>query len=187
MSRLTEGRLRSVIVALVVSLAASGALAACEAGAVDVEEDAKCAEERLPVPLVGDIADAIKRVEAWYDAPQEYFEISANLQQVSVIVASEDGTTAEQAFLVAGEFVEPAPIGEAEENSQTFTADQVQFDPEKIFHDVANHLDCPVLIDFAITGSPEGVLYDTTVASSEGGVLLVLLGPDGQVKAVQAS
>jgi hypothetical protein len=170
-----------------VSVVASGALAACEAGAVDVEEDTKCPEERVPLPLVGDIAAAIEMVEEWYGAPQEFFEISATLQQVSVIVATEDGTNAEQAFLVAGEFVEPAAIGEATEQSQTFTADEVDFDPDNIFGDISNHLDCPVLIDFAITGSDDGVLYDTTVASSEGGVLLVLLGPDGEVKAVQAS
>lgn len=168
------------------TVGASPVLVGCGAGAVDVEEDAKCPDGRLPEPLVGDIDDAIKAVEAWYGAPQDYFEISANLQQVSVIVASGEGT-AEQAFLVAGEFVEPAPIGEAEENSQTFIASQVDFDPDTIFHDISNQLDCPVLIDFAITGSTSGVLYDTTVASSEGGVLLILLGPDGEVKAVQAS
>jgi hypothetical protein len=173
-------------VACIFALGASAALAACEEGAVDVEEDEKCPDGRLPEPLVGDIDAAITAVEAWYGAPQDYFEISANLQQVSVIVASEEGT-AEQAFLVAGEFVEPAPIGEAEADSQTFTAAEVDFDPDTIFHDISNHLDCPVLIDFAITGSTSGVLYDTTVASNEGGVLLVLLGPDGEVKAVQAS
>lgn len=186
MNRTTSGRFRGIAVACVFAVVAPAALVACGAGAVDVEEDAKCPDGRLPEPLVGDIDAAIKAVEAWYGAPQDYFEISANLQQVSVIVATGDGT-AEQAFLVAGEFVEPAAIGEAEESSQTFVADEVDFDPDTIFHDISDHLECPVLIDFAITGSTSGVLYDTTVASSEGGVLLVLLGPDGEVKAVQAS
>lgn len=186
MNRTTRGRFLGMAVACFCTVGASPVLVACGAGAVDVEEDAKCPDGRVPEPLVGDIDAAIKAVEAWYGAPQDYFEISANLQQVSIIVASGEGT-AEQAFLVAGEFVEPAPIGEAEENSQTFIAGQVDFDPDTIFHDISNQLDCPVLIDFAITGSTSGVLYDTTVASSEGGVLLILLGPDGEVKAVQAS
>jgi hypothetical protein len=185
-NRTTSGGFRCIAAACFLAVGACAPLLACEAGAVDVEEDAKCPDGRLPEPLVGDIDAAIEAVEAWYGEPQEYFEISANLQQVSVIVASDEGT-AEQAFLVAGEFVEPAAIGEAEVDSQTFTAEEVDFDPDTIFHDVSNHLDCPVLIDFAITGSTSGVLYDTTVASSEGGVLLVLLGPDGEVKAVQAS
>lgn len=186
MNRTTDGRFRGMAVACTLAVVASAVLVACGAGAVDVEEDAKCPDGRLPEPLVGDIDAAIKAVEAWYGGPQDYFEISANLQQVSVIVASSEGA-AEQAFLVAGDFVEPAPIGEAEQNSQTFIASEVDFDPATIFDDISDHLDCPVLIDFAITGSANGVLYDTTVASSEGGVLLVLLGPDGEVKAVQAS
>ncbi len=173
--------------ALLCSAVAPLMLLGCESGAVDQPDDAKCPTEPGSAPLVENIDDAIAAVEAYYGGPQEYFEISANLQQVSVIVAADDRSTAEQAFWVDDQLVEPASIGEAAESSQVFVAADVTFNPDKIFDRVRRELDCPVLIDFAVTGAPDGVIYDTTVASSEGGVLLVLLGANGDVHGVQAS
>lgn len=183
MSLSAPGRFRGVAAVCIVSVGASFALPACESGAVDKSTT----EADTPKPLVHDIHAAIDAVEEWYGAPQTYFEISATLQQVSLIVAVGDHSTTEQAFFVDGVLVEPAFSEGYTDEDPTFTAAEVDFNPNTIFRGISAELDSPVLIDFAITGSPDGVIYDATVASDEGGVLLVLLGPDGQVKAVQAS
>ncbi|HUF96917.1 MAG TPA: hypothetical protein VMM60_02235 [Ilumatobacter sp.] len=180
-------RRRGIAAVAAIAFSAPFVLSACDGGAVDQEVAEDGPVEPAPEPLVADIGAAIAAVEAWYGGPQEFFEVSATLQQVSVIVAVDDGEVAEQAFFVGGELVEPAPIVDAAPAGATFTASEVSFDPETIFDGIAEELEHPVLIDFAITGAPNGVIYDATVASDEGGVLLVLLGPDGEVEAVQAS
>ena len=41
-------------------------------------------------------------------------------------------------------------------------------------------------VDFAIQGGPnDTVVYDASIASDGGGVLLVLLGPDGTIQGAQ--
>jgi len=78
----------------------------------------------------------------------------------------------------------PEPVGEA--SGETFTADEIDFDPDRIFVQLRDELDDPVIVDLAIQGGPnDTVVYDATVASEGGGVLLVLLGPDGAILAVQ--
>ncbi len=183
MSRGRPTRFRGLAAACLLSFGASFTLPACESGAVDKPDD----DTDVPQPLVGDIDEAIEAVEDWYGAPQDYFEISATLQQVSIIVAVGDHSTTEQAFFVDGALVEPASSQGYAAGDPTFIAADVDFNPDTIFDEISTKLDSPVLIDFAITGSPDGVIYDATVASDEGGVLLVLLGPDGEVLGVQAS
>jgi hypothetical protein len=137
-------------------------------------------------PIVDRIDDAIVAVEAQYGAPQQYFEISATIAEVNVIVAVDDGTQAEQArFTVDGGLTVPEPVGPA--SGSTFGADAVSFDPDVVFDQLRDELDDPVIVDFAIQGTPTGTaVYDATVASEAGGVLLVLLGPTGQILGVQA-
>ncbi len=136
-------------------------------------------------PLVDLIPEAIAAVEAHYGAPQQYFEISAGLESVGLIVAVDGATAAEQGSYGAdGTFVPPVDVGEA--SGSTFRADVIDFDPDRIFDSLRDELDDPVIVDFAIQGGPDGVpIYDATVASEEGGVLLVLLAPDGAIQGVQ--
>ncbi len=136
-------------------------------------------------PVIDVIPDAVTAVEAHYGSPQEYFEISAGLDQIGVVVAIDGATAAEQgSYSADGEFIAPRPVGEA--NGATFTADQVDFDPDRIFDELRRELDDPAIIDFAIQGGPDGtVVYDATVASDSGGVLRVLLGPDGGILGAQ--
>ncbi len=137
-------------------------------------------------PLVDLIPDAIAAVEAHYGAPQEYFEISAGLDRVGVVVAVDDAAAAEQGSYGAdGTFVVPEPVGPA--SGQTFTADQIDLDSDRIFDQIRDELDDPAIIDLAIQGGPEdGVIYDASIASDAGGVLLVLLGPTGAILAVRS-
>ena len=144
-------------------------------------------DDQATGPVVDLIDDAVAAVEAHYGAPQRYFEISASLEQVSVIVAVDDDTAAEQGFLAAdGEFTAPVPVGEA--SGAAFTAEAMTFDRAHIFDGLRTELDDPVIIDFAVQGAADGaVIYDASVASEAGGVLLVLLGPSGQILGAQGS
>jgi hypothetical protein len=150
------------------------------------ENDALCLDtERAERPVVELIEPAMDVVDELYGSPQRYFEVSADRQRVSLIVARDDGA-AEQVFYCGEAGRTPAEeLGDAD--GATFVADAVRFDPDVIFTGIDEELDDPEIVDLAIVGAGEdGVLYDATVRSTEGGVLLVLLGPDGEVRAVQA-
>lgn len=136
-------------------------------------------------PIVELIPDAVIAIEEFYGAPQTYFEISAGLEEIGFVVAVDGATAAEQgSYSADGRFTAPEPVGEA--SGATFTADQIDVDPDRIFEPLRSELDDPAIIDLAIQGGPNGTLvYDVSVASEEGGVLLVLLGPDGEIRAVQ--
>jgi hypothetical protein len=142
-------------------------------------------EDGTPEPLVGLIDDAIEATERHYGAPQKYFEISANLERVSIIVAVDGATAAEQgAYEPGGGFTIPEPVGPAD--GATFAATAVAFDPDRIFDGLRSELDDPVIVDFAIQGDGNGgAIYDASVASDAGGVLLVLLGPTGEILGAQ--
>lgn len=136
-------------------------------------------------PRVDLIPDALAAVEAYYGAPPEYFEVSARLDSVGFVVAVDDATAAEQGSWTPDRgLVGPEPAGEA--SGVTFTADRIDLDPERIFDRIRDELDDPVIVDLAITGGPDDtVIYDASIAGENGGVLLVLLGPDGAIRAVQ--
>jgi hypothetical protein len=138
-----------------------------------------------PAPRVDLIDDAVAAAEQAYGAPQQYFEISATLDRVIVTVAVDEATAAEQGGITAdGGVITFEPVGPA--TGETFTADAIAFDPDRIFDGLRDELGDPTIVDFAIQGTDSGgVIYDATVASSAGGVLLVLLGPAGQVLGVQ--
>ena len=157
------------------------------AAAIGVLTVAACGgDDAAPVPIVDRIDDAIQAVEQHYGAPQQFFEISASIDEVSFVVAVNDATAAEQGgFSADGELRVPEPVGPA--NGFTFTAEAIGFDPDRIFEQVRDELNDPVIVDFAIVGAAAGsVLYDATVASEAGGVLLVRLGPEGRILGVQA-
>jgi hypothetical protein len=149
-------------------------------------DDALCLDvERGDAPVVELIGPAVAVVDEMYGGTPEYFEVSADRQRVSLIVALDDGT-AEQVFFCgdAGR-TEPEPLGEAE--GSTFTSDAIDIDPRTIFSLLGEQLDDPEIVDFAVTGAGDGAaVYDATVMSESGGVLLVLLSADGEVLAVQA-
>ncbi len=137
-------------------------------------------------PLVRRIDDAVFAVESQLAAPQEYFEISATADEVSLIVARpvEGGLEADRYVWSAGEVGPVEMLGEA--TGSTFAASDLSFDPDDVFDRLRDELDDPMIVDFAVTGGEGRVAYDATVQSASGGVLLVLLGPGGDILAVQA-
>lgn len=160
------GRAFAALLAIVV--------AACGGGAAD---DA--------LPIVDRIPDAVEAVEAHYGGPQEYFEISARLDSIGFVVAVDDATAAEQgSWTPEGGLEGPEPAGEA--SGATFSADLIDLDAGSIFDRIQDELEDPAIIDLAIQGGPnDTVIYDASIASENGGALLVLLGPDGEIQAVQ--
>ena len=117
--------------------------------------------------------------------PQRVLRGQCRPGAVGLIVAVDDATAAEQGcYSAEGVLTAPQPVGPAD--GQTFTADQIDLDPDAIFDRLREELDDPAIIDLAIQGGPNGtVVYDASVASESGGVLLVLLAPTGRILAVQ--
>lgn len=141
-----------------------------------------CGDQAGSEPRVSDIDDALAAVESELSGPQRYFEVSADLAQVTVFVESDGGATPYEYTdrrLVPGERVAGA-------TGATFTASAVTFADDRIFDRIRAELNDPAIIDFAVQGGPDGtVVYDATVAGTSGGVLLVLLADDGEILGVQ--
>lgn len=166
---------RSLVVAVVMAVVAAGVVAAGCGGSSGAS----------PGPLVGEIDEALAAVEARYGGPQDYFEVSADSERVSVIVAVDGATAAERALYVDGELVGPESVGPA--SGATFRAEAIEVDPDRVFDELREQLDDPDIVDFAVQGGPDGsVAYDATVRSRQGGTLLVLLGADGRILGTQA-
>lgn len=142
-------------------------------------------DEVPPGPLVDRIDEAVAAVEDYYEAPQDYFEVSATETVVSVIVAG-DESVAEQAFWSPGDgLVAPVELGTMDR--PTFRAEEIDFDPAAVLGQVRSELPDAEIVDFAVTGTAGGrVVYDARVQSAQGGVLLVLLSGDGRILGVQA-
>ena len=144
-----------------------------------------CADEDEAGPMVDRIDDAIFAVESFYEAPQDYFEISTTESVVSVIVAVDGGPAAEQAFWSRDDgLVEPVPVASVER--PTFRSGDLDFRPDGMLDRIRDELPNSEIIDFAITGVGDGaVVYDARVQSEQGGVLLVLLDGDGRILGAQ--
>lgn len=144
-----------------------------------------CASDPEDGPLVDRIDDAIFAVESYYQAPQDFIEISATESVVSVIVARDDGATAEQAFWsVEDGLVDPVEIPAIDR--PTFRSGDLDFRPDRVLDQVRDELPNSEIVDFAVTGGGNGaVLYDARLQSERGGVLLVLLDGDGRILGAQ--
>ena len=140
-------------------------------------------ESSPPGPVVDQIDDAIAAVEA-VAGPQSFFEVTADVARVRLFVETSAGA---DVYLFENEQLIGDPVAVEGASGSSFLASRVAFDPDRIFDQLRQELDSPVIVDFAIQGGPDGtVVYDSTVASDSGGILLVLLGPTGQVLGVQA-
>ncbi len=160
--------------ALAAGLAATAAVGtgACSSG-----------EDEQPGPRVDWIDETLAAVGAVLDEPPAYVEVSATLEHVDVIVRDGNGTAA-LLYRYDGEL--EGPIEPRDDPRETFTSDEVSFDPDTIFDALRDELDDPAIVDFALYVDGGGLVRDATVASDSGGVIIVLLGADGQVLGLQA-
>lgn len=134
-------------------------------------------------PLVGRIDDAVSAVEEFYGEPQQFVEVTATSELVSVIVAADD--PAEQLFWsVEGGLTEPVEVGSIDR--PTFDARSIALDPERILGRLREELPNSEIVDLAVTGDGAGgAIYDARLRSAQGGTLLVLLAADGRILGVQ--
>ena len=149
-----------------------------------------------PRPLVGEIPAAIAAMnEAFGGTPDlEYFEISADLTGVSLVLAEHEmgGDTGDVEATYATSFRwqddSLDQVGEsAQAEGATFLGSQVAIDPQVIFRGIEDELDSPSIVDLAVQGSGTGdVVIDVTVENAKGGRLLVLVDTSGRVLGVQA-
>ncbi|MFP5488689.1 MAG: hypothetical protein ACLGHQ_10330 [Acidimicrobiia bacterium] len=135
--------------------------------------------------MVDRIDDAVAAVESYYDAPQDFVEVTATESVVSLIVSAAEGASAEQAFWSPEDgLVDPVEIPAIDR--PTFRADGIDFDADRVLDQVRDELPNSEIVDFAVTGGGDGsVLYDARLQSERGGVLLVLLDGDGRILGAQ--
>ncbi|HEX4982694.1 MAG TPA: hypothetical protein VFV63_13400 [Ilumatobacteraceae bacterium] len=143
-------------------------------------------EGSAELPLVAGIAPAIAAVETELGGPQDYFEANATPQLVNVIVATDGGSTA-TAFVYLDDALQPPAPPEAADG-ETFRAADLDFDADAVLTGIADELGESTITQFVVVGGPgDAVQYSAFVTSSAGGVLDVLLGPDGAVLGVNPS
>ena len=145
-------------------------------------------------PVVGQIPAAVDAIEAELGSDLEYFEISADLGGVTLILAesaSDDSGEVVGMFATtyrweSGELTSSGETMAAE--GATFGSSSIDLNPEKLFEQIDAELSVPVIVDVAIQGTGTGsTVIDATVVNGKGGTLLVLLSADGRILGVQAS
>lgn len=136
----------------------------------------------LALPLVGQMVSAIEALEAELGGAQRYFEVNATSKLVNLFVALNDGAVVQAWVYLDGTL--SSSEGRAASGG-TFTLADLDFDPEAVLTPVATELPGSTLETFYVNGDGEGnVQYGVLVTSAEGGGLDVLVGPDGEVLAV---
>jgi hypothetical protein len=128
------------------------------------------------------IAAAVAELEAKLGGPQQFFEINATSQVVNIWVALNNRTLAQPWVYLGGELSSTEP-----ESAQgaTFVASSLPTDPTVLLSQVSKELPGSQLDLIEIRGGPAGaVQFTVAVTSSEGGQLLVEVGPDGKVLSV---
>jgi hypothetical protein len=137
-----------------------------------------------PEPRVDLIAPALAAVADDRGADPELLEVSATLEHVDVIVRDGEGTGVLYRYTDAGL---TGPVEPRDDLREPFAPADVTVDPERIFSGIRAELEEVAIIDLAIRSEGGAVLIDATVASEVGGVLLVLLGPQGAILGTQAA
>ena len=149
-----------------------------------------------PRPLVEEIPVAIAAMNELFGGAVdlEYFEISADLTGVSLVLAehemSSDAGVVDATFATSFRWQDDSldQVGETvQAEGATFLGSQVNIDPTVIFRGIEEELNGPSIVDVAVQGASSGdVIIDVTVENSKGGRLLVLVDANGRVLGVQA-
>jgi hypothetical protein len=142
-------------------------------------------EAREPTLRVDQIGDAVAAVEAELGGPQDYFEVNATGLLVNLFVADTDAGTATPFLYVGGELTSDAARSGATGN--TFRADALTFDPQRVTSCVEAQLPTSILDVFYVVGTGEGgVRRSVVVTSASGGQLEVEVTDAGQVISVDS-
>ena len=145
-------------------------------------------------PLVSEIPVAVEALEKKFGSDLDYFEISADLVGVTLILAEAEVDNAGEVLGMfattyrwqSGNLTTDGETLPAE--GATFRSSAIDLDPENLFERIDAELSTPVIVDVAIQGTGTGsTVIDATVVNEKGGTLLVLLSGDGRILGVQAS
>ena len=133
-------------------------------------------------PMVEEIGAAITALEAQLGGPQQYFEVNATSKLVNLFVSLNDGAIAQPWVYLGGQLT--SQEGQAA-GGGTFAATDLDFDPATVLSKVLTELPGATIESFYINGDGKGnVQYGALVTSAQGGGLDVLLGPNGEILAV---
>jgi hypothetical protein len=177
----------AVAVAITTLVASGVGLSACSRPAVAPPLDAPDTSAAIRRdPVITEIAPAVEALETMLGGPQEYVEINADAQIVSLIVFDAITSQAIPYRYLRGEI---ARVGEpfAISGGQPLRAEWINFDPATMFDALRSEVPEANIVGFVILAGAEGtVTYETFLQSRQGGQILVTLSPDGQVLSVQA-
>jgi hypothetical protein len=170
---------RRLIGVAVTAVTALTALAGC-GGSGDGDAAEGLPKVELIDPAVAAVADEL-------GAAPELLEVAATLEGVDIIVrtaASDDGDAALYRYDADDGLT--GPIEPRIDERETFSPDQIDIQPDRLFDQISEELPDTAVLDFAIYVDGGVVVNDATLASENGGVMFVLLSGDGQIGGLQA-
>lgn len=151
------------------------AVTICDPASVDPQTDDQ-------LPNVAAIAEAIDALTAELAAPPEFFEVNATASVVNLFVALNDGTKVQPWVYVNGELSSDA-VQDA--SGGTFTAADLDFDPDTVLQPLRDQLPDTILESFYVNGDGQGnVQYGVLASAVCGGGLDVIVSRDGEVLSV---
>jgi len=179
---------RLVVMIAVAGLAARGTActdggdASDDSAAETAGTDASTGSGATPSASVELLEPAVAAVEAERGGPQEYTEINVQLDLVNLFVALDDGTELAYVFREDGLELPTEPQAQPE-GAEPFTLDEIPLDAVTTFDDLlAAEVPDSALVALTLAPRPEtGLAWTATLLSPKGGVLDVLISPNGTI------
>ena len=124
----------------------------------------------------------VAAVEAERGGPQRYTEINVQTDLVNLFVALDDGTELAYVYRADGLDVPTEPQAQPE-GAEPFALDDVPLDVVATYDDVlAAEVPDSALVALTLAPRPEsGLVWTATLLSTQGGVLDVLISPNGAI------
>lgn len=150
-------------------------------------------DDTVPALRVDLVDDAVEAIQAELGDVALY-EVNATPDLVNVFVATEaaDGTTTATSYVYEPGGGLSAPAAPQDASGPTFTADQIDFDPDTVLDRAIEELSTSIPRAFAVNGADgadgpaDSASYRIVFDSVEGGSLAVMVQGDGAIIGVDA-